>query len=71
MADGEAVGDGLAGAGLGGDEEVAAVGGAVDDGGLDGRRLLVIMFSQRACQRRAGFECGQVCSLVSGREAAG
>ncbi len=53
LADGEAIGDGLAGAGLRGDQEVAPAGGILDDGALHRRRVGVIAIGERARERRA------------------
>ena len=56
---GEAEGHGLAGAGLGRDENVAALGLGLQHGGLDGGRASVITLRERAGQRGAGVFKGQ------------
>ncbi len=56
--DGEAEGDGLARAGLGRDDEVAALGLGLEDGGLDGRGRRIAARGERfAEKRRQIFEC--------------
>ena len=56
--DGEAEGDGLAGAGLGGDDQVAAFGLGLEDLGLDGRGRRIAARGKRfAEKRRKIFEC--------------
>ena len=54
----QAVGHGLAGAGLGGDEEVAAVRLGAQHGGLDRGRLLVAALRERAGEGRVGVREG-------------
>ncbi len=50
----EAVGDRLAGAGLGGDEEIAVQGFGLQDGALDGRRIEIAAHGECLRQGRAG-----------------
>ncbi len=59
-AHGEAEGHGLAGAGLGGNENVAPLRLGPQHGGLDRGGLLVVVLCERAGQRRAGFIEGQL-----------
>ena len=49
--EGEAIGDGLAGTGLGRDEEVAALGRRLDHGTLDGGRVFVVAGLERSDER--------------------
>ena len=51
---GEAIGDGLAGAGLGGDEDVASPRRRSEHGGLHRRRFGIVALLERAGQRGAG-----------------
>ena len=54
--EGKPEGDGLAGAGLGGDEEVAVI-GRIEDPGLDRRGFGIAAFGKRAVKRRV--TCGK------------
>ncbi len=56
--DGEPIGDGLARAGLRGDEQVAARGVLLQHGVLHRRRIGIIAFGQRTRERRAGWKKG-------------
>ena len=68
--DGQAESDGLAGAGLGGDQNVAILGVGTQHGGLNGGRGFVMTLGERPRQLRRGFEEGQVLAdLLSGRGA--
>ena len=58
VGDRQSIGDGLAGAGLRRDQEIAAVGLGGQHGGLDRRRLVVAALGQGAGERRT---CGQGC----------
>ena len=48
----QAKGDGLAGAGLGGDDQIAAIRFRLEHGGLDGRWLVIFVRRERLCEKR-------------------